>query len=229
MKKIHRFITEYKIENGLILITDPFLIHQWKNVLKFKNGEQVILVNKQEEVLVEIKDYSKNNYLLSVLEKSQNKNEPERKVDIYLAVLKKENFELALQKATEVGINSITPIITERTVKTGLNMKRLEKIAKEASELSGRSTIPKIKETINFSEIFEIEKNKKIILFDISGGNLKTTRDKELAIIIGPEGGFTDKEINIAKEKGAMISSISTLTLRGETAAIIASYLAINL
>ena len=69
---------------------------------------------------------------LEILEIIKNKNESENHVNLYCSILKKENFELAVQKAVEVGVKEITPIITKRTIKLGLNTERLEKIIKEA-------------------------------------------------------------------------------------------------
>ena len=123
MKKIHRFIEEYEIKNKNIEIKDTSLLHQWKNVLKFKNGEQLILSNKNEDILAEIKNLNKNLCELEVIKKYQNNNKVKRRVNLFLAILKKENFELAIQKSTELGIESITPIITERTVKLALILK----------------------------------------------------------------------------------------------------------
>lgn len=227
MKKIHRFIEEYEIKNKKIEIKETSLLHQWKNVLKFKNGEQLILSNKNENILAEIKNLNKNLCELEVIKKYQNNNKVKRRVHLFLAILKKENFELAIQKSTELGIESITPIITERTVKTGLNFERLKKIVKEASELSGRNTVPTINKTIPYEEIFEKTKNQKIILFDLEGDKIGEIEEQEVNIIIGPEGGLTEKEILLAKENETTISSISPLTLRGETAAIVASYISI--
>lgn len=227
-KKIHRFITKYKKEGNSIHVSDQNLIHQWKNVLKFKQGEKIILSWENIDTLVEINKISNTDSTLKILGESKNTKEPNRKVNLFLAILKKENFELAVQKATELGIYSITPLITDRTIKTGLNIERLNKISKEASELSGRSSIPLINKTIRFNQIFNTTKDN-IILFDISGEKFHKLEPEgtSISIIIGPEGGFTEEEIKLAKDSSSKIASISPLTLRGETATIIASYLSI--
>lgn len=225
MKKLHRFITEYRKINGKLEIKNPEILHQWKNVLKLKIGEEIIIVgNNNIEILAQIEEINKNSAILKILEEKINQNEPEKKVHLFLAILKKENFELAIQKAVEIGIYDITPIITDRTVKTGLNIIRLEKIVKEASELSGRSLVPKINQPLRFEDIFTKTKGQKNILFDISGKKFNSIEDKTFNIIIGPEGGFSEKEINLAKEKGVEIYSLSPLTFRAETATIIATY-----
>lgn len=235
--KIHRFIIEYEIKNGEVIVTDSELLHQWKNVLKFKVGEQLVLSTALgHEALCEITDMNKKEAVLKVVSESENKKDLEKDITLYLAILKKENFELVAQKATELGVGTIVPVKTDRTVKQNLNFERLNKIVKEASEQSGRSTIPEIKEIIDFeTAIKPLDKKDTNILFDMSGkpfsmgvGPLKLGV-QPLTIFIGPEGGFTEKEINMAKENGMEIVSISPLTLRGETAAIIAVYIGTNL
>src|SRR6185503_3112201 len=96
-----------------------------------------------------------------------------REVTLYCSILKKENFELVCQKATEVGAYAICSIIAERTVKTGLNRPRLEKIIKEAAEQSGRSSLPILLEPMSFPEALSSSKaNDLNVLFDKEGKNL---------------------------------------------------------
>ncbi len=228
MRKIHRFITKYNRKDEYLYVEDKDALHQWKNVLKLNIGEEIIITNEdQKEFLVKINELTREKATLQIIKEKINKSEPEKQVHLYLAILKKENFELALEKATEIGVKSITPIITERTIKTGLNIDRLKRIAKEASELSGRSTTPEINEITKFEKAIEISKGEKII-FDIDGKKIEDKNNQEISIFVGPEGGWTENEINLAKEKGTRVASVSPLTLRGETAAIIASYTVLN-
>ena len=121
---------------------------------------------------------------------------------------------------------------------------RLEKIIKEAAEQSGRGVIPVLNETLDFKKALEKEsvksanKNDLNIIFDSTGKPLfklstcEVNNLKKLArigIFVGPEGGWTEKELALAKSKNFKIISLGKLTLRAETAAIIASYLAVNL
>ncbi len=216
-----------------ITISDSELLHQWKNVLKFKTGEKIILSspNKQES-LCTLSSIDKKEAVLNVEKTYTNTSEPERNVTLYLAILKRENFELVIQKATEIGVMKIVPMLTQNTVKTGLKFERLEKIAKEASELAGRSTIPEITEAMSFEHaIKDSSSMESRIIFDISGEPLSPKQclgPEKVAIYIGPEGGFTESEISFARENKLEIASLGSLTLRGETAGIVASYMAIN-
>lgn len=231
MKKIHRFITEYFISKDTLEITDKNIVHQIKNVLKLKVGEMCIVTNKDNiEYNCTILENNKNKILFKINSKKINTLEPKNKIDLYLSVLKKENFELVVQKASEMGVSKIIPIITERTIKINLNYERLERIAREASELSGRSMITHIDKIQNFQDAIKKDKNETKILFDISGEKFKNIKDKQSkkSIYIGPEGGFTEKEIESAIKEKTKIYSLGDLMLRGETAGIIASYITLN-
>lgn len=232
--KVHRFITEYEVKDKQVTITDADVIHQWKNVLKFKKGEHIELSSTGGmQALCELSYVDKNEAVLSVIEEYENKNKLEKDATLYMAILKRENFELVAQKATELGITTIVPILTDRTIKQNLNFERLNKIVKEASELCGRSSIPNINDIMKFEDAIEDSKNSKTqIFFDMSGKPINSVSglyNSSIALFIGPEGGWTEKEINLAKENNLPIISVSPLTLRGETAAIVAVYLGINL
>lgn len=234
MKKIHRFITQYQKTNNILKINDVSLVHQIKDVLKMCVGEDCIIIGEDQiEILCTIKNIKPKYIELNIKEKiiQKNKNIDSTKfVTLYMAILKKENFEIVLQKASEIGIHTIVPIVTNRTVKTGLNYERLQKIAREASELCGRNTVIEIKDIANFSDAIKNDDSDTKILFDISGEDVKiqNSKVKNLSIYIGPEGGFTENEINLAKGNKMEIKNLGQLTLRGETAGIIACYLAMQ-
>ncbi len=237
--KIHKFIDDFDLSKEILEITGG-IAKQMALVLKLEIGEKVELCDgKGISAIAEIAKIDKKNVNVKILKITQNKKSS-KEVTLCCAILKKENFELVVQKTTECGISKIVPIISERTIKTGLNMERLQKIAKEASEQSGRTTIPEISEPITFNEALELVKNNSNILFDSSGENYeRISNDKSPSaniaefsktnIFIGPEGGWTPKEIKKAKENNFSIATLGSLTLRGETAAIIATYLISNL
>ncbi len=229
--KIHRFIDDFDLSGKEIEITGE-IAHQMAKVLKLEVGEQVELCDgKGNNASGKIRSLNKNSVIIDIESHSTEVSQDKKSVSLFCAVLKKENFELVVQKATECGVQKIIPIITTRTVKTGLNMERLQKIAKEACEQSGRNYLPEISEPITFEESLEKSKENKVnIIFDASGELLGNLNNKSsIGIWIGPEGGWTPEEIKKATENNFSVASLGTNTLRGETAAIIASYLAQNL
>lgn len=239
--KIHRFIDNFDLSKNEIKITGE-IAHQIIKVLKLKTGEKIELCDgKGIYAIAEIVEIGKNIVLVKIGAPLRQgfAGQNRTKVNLFCSILKKENFELVVQKTTECGVSKIIPIITSRTIKTGLNMERLRKIAKEASEQCGRINIPEILEPIEFIKALKIAEGTPPhgnILFDVSGEPLGGLTAKSLDnlqlftfnLFVGPEGGWTPKEIEVAKSLNFKIASLGPLTLRGETAAIIATYLISN-
>ncbi len=232
--KIHRFIGNYDLSKTEIEIEDMSQINQIKNVLRLKKGDKIVLSDgKGQEAEITLTLIS-NNKITGIVEKANRPASAQsfgetRKVNLYLAILKKENFELAVQKAVECGISSITPVITERTIKTGLNAARLEKIILEASEQCGRSIVPTFFPILNFKDAIENNTDKEKVIFHLVNEDYKPDKNaKTASIFVGPEGGFTEKEIELAKNSGFSVASLGSLTLRGETAAMIGTYRAVH-
>jgi len=224
--KLHRFIGDFNLTEKSLFSEEKELIHQLKSVLKIKQGEKIILCDGKGKEASFIATPQKRGLVFYREGNIVPAWMPLKKLTLCLAILKKENFELVTQKATELGISRIIPIISTRTVKTGLNMARITKIAKEAAEQSGRGDIPEILPISSFEKCLAIEGNK-IILHPV-GKNKKDlvfNIDASAKIIfIGPEGGWTDEEILAAKQAGAFCISLGPMTMRSETAAIIASF-----
>ena len=253
--KIHRFISNFDLSKNELEINDKEIVNQMKNVLRLKVEENVELCDgKDISAIAEITKIDKNNINVSIKEIMKDKNKTKNDITLFCAILKKENFELVVQKTTECGVSKIVPIITSRTIKNGLNMNRLKKIAKEASEQCGRITIPEISEPIKFEEAIK-NLSGETFFFD-AGGELtfethctgrraehskfsaenyvRVSKDNSLTaevfnIFIGPEGGWTEEEIEKTKKLNFKTASLGPLILRGETAAIVATYLISNI
>ena len=230
--RLRRFIVDADINTQKIRLTDPELVSQMKNVLRLSAGDRVSLADgKGKEALAQVATLSKGVAELAVEKVYENYNEANRNVILYCSLLKRENFELVVQKATEVGVKEIFPIVAERTVKLKIRMDRLSKIIKEAAEQSGRTIVPKLYEPISFSNgIRHAAKNNINLFFDVLGSPFQEQipslkRHRNVGVFIGPEGGWTDEELESAKENRVKIVSLGKLTMRSETAAIIASYL----
>lgn len=227
--RLHRFIGKFEeLGQGRIAITDLSAIHQMIRVLRLRKGDLLILImNESEEVESKIESVAKDRIVASVLERREIHTESQMPIILACAVLKKENFEWVVQKAVEVGATEIIPLITEHTVKMSLNTIRLSVIAREAAEQSGRARIPVIQEPVNFADALVLHPELPHYFFDTNEEKKSDRPDvkKGAMVFIGPEGGWSEEERVLAKEHKMKSYSLGSRILRGETAAIIATYL----
>lgn len=233
--RLHRFIGNFDFSNahGLLEIKDAGMIRQIARVLRMRAGDSVILGDGNgTEVLAEIKKIDRQKIYCMLRKENGTATREERTVTLYSAILKRENFELVVQKATEIGVSEIVPVISERTVKKRVRSDRIRDIAREAAEQSGRRFVPKIREPILFSQALdEIETGDYAVFYDPSGvpfsaQSLDNTAN--IRIFIGPEGGWSEKEKAEARAKNCVLLCLGTRTLRAETAAIVGLYLILH-
>ena len=232
--RLHRFIGHFDLNQKQIVVNSEDFVNQARNVLRLKVGDKLILCDGNlKEAVAEIVNLNKEFAELKIVETCKNENESEKNVALYCSVLKKENFEITVQKAVEVGVKEIVPIITDRTVKLGLNKERLNKIIKEAAEQSGRGILPNLNEAIDFDKAIIEAKNKNEVnlFFQIGYPPLghSMSKFKKIGVFVGPEGGWTEEETKIAQSNGFTLVGLGKTILRAETAAMISSYLTANL
>jgi len=240
--RLHRFFIDSPAgeagqditDSGEIVVPDAELTHQLRRVFRYSAGDKVILFNGDGfEYISEIISFGKEETTFRVTAKEGNQNVS--KVDVYLfaSIIKNSNYEWILEKCTELGVSNFVPIVSERSEKKKINYTRAEKIVKEASEQSGRGTLPKIFETILLQNIFE-EYNFPCIAFHVEGESFRQSniqyqisnaKENKIGILIGPEGGWSEKEIELLKEKNIPLYSLGNQVLRAETAAIAVSSL----
>ncbi len=222
--KIHRFfVAQLLPEEGEFTVADENLLNQWRNVLRMEEGSKVVFFDgRGDEALCEFVSLSKKSAALKVLE-SKKGLVPARDVTLFMALIKKDNFELVLEKATELGVTRIVPVECARSEKKGINRERSERILREASEQSGRATVPTLGEIIDVKNV----PYENIVVFDPRGEtsareHLSSHTVALISVCIGPEGGFTDEEINFFKTNKTPILTTGPTILRAETAAIVA-------
>ena len=230
---MHRFILSAELSVGEMKIEDREIVHQIKDVLRLRVGEKIVLSDGQgNEVEGEILELGAKKIMVRLDKIKKNENEPKRSVILYCAILKRENFEWVVQKAVEVGVRKIVPIITDRTIKSALNMVRLQKIVKEATEQSGRGIVPMVEKPIEWKKIITSLPSGQVNLFCHFGGEqiekIKVG-GKDIGIWVGPEGGWSEGESSDAKEYGFKTVALGNTVLRAETAATVGSFLAVNL
>lgn len=227
----HRFIGNFPLGEKRFWIADDELVKQTRNVLRLLPGEKIILSDGMgNEAEAEIISYDKGALEVKILDRKEKAEESLVKIVLYLAILKKENFELAVQKCVELGVSKIVPLITRRTVKLGIKKDRLEKIIKEAAEQSGRSMLAELGEEMDFRTALSDAQSNGINLFFSLGQKSawpqKSKMSKSIGIFIGPEGGWDPQEIETARTAKLNLVGLGQFTLRAETAAIVALYAA---
>lgn len=208
------------------------LIHQFVKVLRFKAGERVILLDGsgfEYEVELGQEVAEKNPKLVAgtVVEKRICATELPFKLVLAFGILKNpEKIEWILQKGTELGVSEFVPLITQRTEKKSLfKVDRLRRILKEAAEQSGRGVVPELADICDFEKFVKVQDG--IVVVPHPGAE-KLFKDIDLKnhaetvnVCIGPEGGFTEQEIDFVFKKGAFLVNLGLRILRAETAAIV--------
>ncbi|MEK7110295.1 MAG: RsmE family RNA methyltransferase [Patescibacteria group bacterium] len=228
---LQRFFGEFDLAGRALRVTDRELLSQWKNVLRLKAGDRVVLADGAgNESVAALRSFTKDGAEFDILERMRNFAEPARQVVLYCAILKRENFEFVAQKATEAGVADIVPLVTGRTVKLGMKLERLEKIIKEAAEQSGRGIVPRLRAPVSFQDAVDMAaEDGRLNLFFHTDGAAGLPNDiseaEEVNVWIGPEGGWDEAEAAAARFAEFRFTSLGLLTLRAETAAVIATYL----
>ena len=228
---MHYFINSWDLSAGVLEITNRATVHQIAQVLKLRAGEKIVLGDGEGKAFdAEILIMNTKSVQVEILGESNLASEPSREVVLYCAILKKENFELVCQKATEVGAKLIVPLLTERVIKTDLNFERLEKIVKEAAEQSRRLNVPEVLQPVKFTDaVRELKNPADNRLCHFGGENSAGRRlPATVGIFIGPEGGFTEAEVNLARERGLEVVSLGVNILRAQTAATVAVWVVVN-
>lgn len=222
MKKLHRFLLPKFPRGNSFSISEKGFAHQVKNVLKFSVDEEVVLFAPFEnDFKCKITSIEKDSIYFEVIKEIEKIKIP-KVVTACISLVKKDNFELITQKMVELGVSTLIPILSERTIKQSLNMDRLEKISIEALEQSGHSNKMTICEPLKLQEALEQNQNKHSIYFDMEGRG-KVERLDECVFYIGPEGGWSEEEKGLFESFGVKSCSLGATTLRAETASIVAS------
>lgn len=159
-----------------------------------------------------------------------SEKEPPKMYHLHLAVAPtklNDRFEWFLEKATEIGVHEITPIICDHSERKMIKKERLEKVIQSAMKQSLRAYLPQLNDALPYSEFLEKANSEQYFIAHCEPGEkveLKrcVAADKDIILLIGPEGDFSPNEIQMAKEKGYRPVSLGSYRLRTETAALVA-------
>ncbi len=224
MKNIRLFYPNSIVENSTSLLSKDH-IHYITNVMRLTRGSKVNFFNKNGEWSSEIIFLNRERIEVKFLKKVKNSS---KKINLELAIclVKKSPMEFILQKATELGVSKIIPIISSRTEVKDLNYERANKIVIEATEQSNQLHPPTISKILKLDDFLKSFNDEKQIFFaDINSKNKLSLNDfnkkKIPCILIGPEGDFTFEEIEKIRSKQSTVSfSLSDNILRSETAVL---------
>jgi len=229
----HFFVTPENVSENHIIITGSDVNHI-KNVLRMKNGEEILISDGQgKDYLCEIDDITGENVSARITEKDFEGTELKTRLYLFQALPKSDKMELIIQKAVELGAFAIIPVKTSRCVvkldekKEAAKIKRWNSISQSAAKQSRRSIIPEVTKPLEFSQALkyagdfdlniipyenfkDMEETVKIL------GDIEEKRS--IGIFIGPEGGFAREEIDMAVDFGVKPISLGRRILRTETA-----------
>lgn len=232
------FVPKENITEETIVITGDDVKHISK-VLRLKTND---IINVSDgygtEYICSISLIDKKEVVCSIVEKYKNESESPLNITLFQGLPKSQKMDLIVQKGVEIGINEIKTVITDRVVvKTesrdiSNKIERWNKIAREAAKQSGRGNILEVHSPIGFKEAMEnlLEFDLVVMPYENQEGiglrkvlREKCPEAKNIAIFIGPEGGFEEEEVKIAIEKGVEVVTLGPRILRTETAGFVAS------
>jgi 16S rRNA (uracil1498-N3)-methyltransferase len=217
----HRFFIDADLSAGTTLVLSHDEQHHAR-VVRVRDGEEVEVFNGRGASFVA-------KYTAEGLEIVRAAPDREARTAIHLAmsIINLDKFDVVLQKVTELGVRSIIPLITDRVEIRAERYRgkaeRWRKIVFEAVKQSGRSVIPIVEEPQPFDDVVKREGTK--ILFDADAEEARRELPNAATLFIGPEGGWSERELQLAREHGCGFERLGIRRLRVETAAIVATAL----
>ncbi len=223
-KKIHRFLLSSPVPIGdVVTITDERVVHQVGRVLKMKPGEVIaVFSDGSDDTVGQIESIDTSSIVLEKINELAAIKST-RELIAAVAIPKGDTFELIVQKLTELGVSTIIPLITERTVKQSVRIERLQTISDEALEQCGGSARTLVHEPMDLRACMESYPYPSVGFEPGSPEQVSLPSAETLVMYIGPEGGWSDTDLT--ELKGITWMGLGERILRTETAAIVAAYL----
>jgi len=229
--RIPRIFTEQNLLSGEHIELEESASHHLSKVLRMQAGRELILFNGAGgEFAATIHEVSKKYVTVSIGEHTIDNRESPLELDLAIGISRGERFEWVLQKATELGVTKITPLITERTeVKTGGDRQekmqdRWQQILISACEQSQRNLLPKLSTPIQISDwLPNVTSDLRFVLHHRDSKTLPAEqKPQSVTLLIGPEGGLSESEIELALAKNFNALTLGPRVLRTETAPVAA-------
>jgi len=236
------FVSASSFEGDRVRLS-PEQSHQVRHVLRLGPGNAIVVLDGAGvEYDVKLVMVGPREAVGQVVDKRQASGEPTAQVVLFQSLLAREKFEWVLQKGTEVGVARFVPVLTERSlvrVRTieASRLDRWRRIVTEAAEQSHRGRIPEIEEIVAWKDVVSQIGRFDLALIAATSGSTRALRESlgpsdrppaSIAVLIGPEGGFSDEEAKQACDGGAVPVSLGPRILRTETAAVIVPALVLH-
>ena len=239
------FVPPENVGEKYITIDDKNDLHHMERVLRLSAGDRLDISDSQVwEYRTEIVSIDEDCAKVLILDKQKFSSEPDIKITLFQGIPKQGKMELIVQKAVELGVSSIIPVFTDRTVVSdkgnfSKKIQRWQKISDEAVKQCRRGIIPQISQAVKMTEVIDSFGDFDLVLFpyeneygvtikDVlrqqngSSDNAKELNVESIAVIIGPEGGFSREEAERITGSGGKSVSLGKTILRTETASLAA-------
>ena len=230
------FVKTEQIREKEIIIVEEDVKHI-KNVLRKQIGDILEICNQQTGTTYkcEIIDLQDDKIFTNIIDENYNE-ENKIQVDIYQGLPKADKMELIIQKSIELGVNAIIPVEMKRCIvkldskSESKKIERWQKIAESAAKQSGRNLVPEIRNIIKIEEIAKLTNtyDSIVVCYENEKENyiknellkLKNKENVKIAVVIGPEGGLEETEVEFLKQSGASVVTLGNRILRTETVAL---------
>ena len=238
---MHRFFVHKNCINGETAELPGTVSRQLCQVLRYRPGDKIILLdNSGMEYHLKLENVNPKRVTGIVTKIEKGKGDPKTKITLYQGILKSDKFEFVLQKGTELGVSDFVPTLCSRSIPTLNNnnwsknrQSRCLKIISEATEQCGRSVMPTLRNPVDFWSACDHAEGFKLILSEYEHktslkkaltelNNVENYHNTQTSVFVGPEGGFTQNEIDHARTRNIATASLGNRTLRAETAGIAA-------
>ena len=221
----HRFFVDEEIAEHPVLRGPQ--AHQIANVLRLRANEVITLVRDGIEAKVQLREVTGEGVRGRVIGRCPAETEPPFRLTLALPLLKGDHDEEVVEAVTQLGVHTIVPFVSARSVArslTSAKRERWRRIARESAETARRGRVPVIAEPRDWRALFDVLDPGALVAWEAEP--LVSLRDVvargDASLVIGPEGGLESDEIAFAREKGARTVSLGPRNLRSETAAIAA-------
>lgn len=233
--RLSRIYTTQALHSGASVVLEDDVAHYLGKVLRLRPGEQVALFNGRDgEHLAELTHVDKRTVTVQLLAVRECHADPQLRIHLGLGLSRGERMDYAVQKATEAGVTTITPLLSERCEvkikgeRVDNRLQHLERIAISACEQSGRCAVPDVLAPVSLQEWLGRERQGACFVLDHRGAFCMTAASAptDVTLLIGPEGGLSDAEVQAAGAAGFLSVRLGPRVLRTETAPVVAIALA---